>query len=97
MANIESLLERYKKELSAVTERCLKTEEDKELYYDLYNFVAKDAEKKGKAAADASEAAKQAEEYNTKLLSEMDLLKEWIEDHGGKPEDIIAGVDDGEV
>ena len=91
MADTEKMLARYKAELAAVMDRCLAAEEDAALYKDLKDIYSRDYYSETKKTEELKQKLADGESYTTELLGKLDVLKEWIEEHGGDPERILTG------
>lgn len=102
MENAEEILAGFKKEVAALTERCILAEVDKDTYHRLYEVYARDyvsaakdrdalknelAEEK-KTTADKLEVATQ---YAEELLAKIARLTKWVEDQGGNADIIMSG------
>ena len=82
MINAEEMIDRYKKEIANLTERCLNAEYERDVNDGAYRYQCSAVDKFKAKNKDLEALLKEAEERNTQLLSRLDLMKEALEDNG---------------
>ena len=85
----ETMLEYYKKEVATLIDRCLDAEADRDRNDRLYKYMSKENGKNIGLRQELEEQVAFLTQWKDDLLTQIDLLKEWVEDHGGNPEAII--------
>lgn len=95
MATTERMLEYYQKECSALLERCLKAEADRDINDNVYRIARDEANRANSQIKELDAKLKDAEDRITEYLAKIDLLEEVLEDHGitivpeGEAEDAV--------